>query len=88
MVASGDWVWYPKGVCYRGILDDLSAADLRQLATGVVVDANGTPVSNSYTLSVESYAAVIVGQNQDANMCALLKAMMNYGDAAYELFKP
>jgi hypothetical protein len=40
-------------------------------------------VSNVLTYSVESYAYETISSGSDANLVALLKALMKYGYAAY-----
>lgn len=73
-VSAGAGVWY---VYYNG----LNAAQLSQEIVAQVFNGD-TAVSNTLTYSVESYADYQVKNSSDANLIALVKAMMKYGDSA------
>ena len=63
--------------------DGLSAAQLSKTFRFVVCDSNGNFISDYLSFSVESYANTIVSQGgADSSLTTLVKAIMNYGDAA------
>ena len=51
-----------------------------------VYDGDGAAVTNTLTYSIESYAAS-KANNSDANLVALVKAMMKFGDGAKAYFE-
>ena len=65
---------------YYAYFNGLNPAQLRQLVYGEFY-AEGAAVSNKLTYSVESYAAADDGA--DANLTALTKTLMTYGDSVY-----
>ena len=65
---------------YYAYFNGLNPAQLRQLVYGEFY-AEGAAVSNKLTYSVESYAAADDGT--DANLTALTKTLMTYGDSVY-----
>ena len=89
-VTCDGYTWEIKDFCapdseglYKVYFDKLNPAQMRDKIEAVVCDAQGNTVSNTLTYSIESYAAYQAEQNADANLVALVKAMMRYGDAAY-----
>ncbi len=63
--------------------DKLSAVNMRTPVTFTVYQGD-TAVSGTATYSIESYAASKIGNSAtDAKLVGILKAMMRYGDSAY-----
>ena len=60
----------------------LNPSNLSDTYEFVVTNASGAEVSKKLTYSVESYAKSKFG-GDDANLSALVEAMMRYGDSAY-----
>ncbi len=66
---------------YYVFVDGLVASNM-DLAVDYAIYVGDEQVSKTLTYSVESYAAKAVADNTDANLVALMKAMMRYSDAA------
>ena len=64
----------------------LAAREMSTLVEFTVYDGDGAAVTNTLTYSIESYAAS-KANNSDANLVALVKAMMKFGDGAKAYFE-
>ena len=84
-VASSDWTAYGS-TQHVAVFDDMAAADMRDVVKVWVEDANGNVVSNTMNVDIVSYAKGMIEGGDDALLTALLKAMLNYGDAARIFF--
>ena len=84
-VASSDWTAYGS-TQHVAVFDDMAAADMRDVVNVWVEDANGNVVSNTMNVDIVSYAKGMIEGGNDALLTALLKAMLNYGDAARIFF--
>lgn len=88
-IESGDDVWTipasefvaGEGNEYTAYFNGLHAGQMRQSVYLTVCNGE-TPVSNTACYSIESYAYE-KQTSTDANLAALVKAMMKYGDSAY-----
>ena len=68
---------------------DVNALAAREMSTPVeftVYDGDGAAVTNTLTYSIESYAASKANK-PDANLAALVKAMMKFGDGTKAYFE-
>lgn len=66
---------------YVAAFDGFNATQMRELVYVTVYDAEGNAISNTYRYSIESYACA-KANGSDANLAALVMAMMTYGDSA------
>ena len=62
---------------YTVFVDSLKVSQMRDTVIFQIFDANGNPVSNKLTYSIESYAAVASGDK----LVNVMDYMMRYGDA-------
>ncbi len=69
---------------YVARFEGFNATHLREEIKATVCDANGNAVSNTLVYSVETYTARNLNNE---NLCGVVKAMMNYGDAAVDYGK-
>lgn len=72
IAVNGGYVFY---------FDELTATQMRT-PVELTVCNNGTPVSQTLTYSVQTYAAKAFSKNEDAALVAMLRAMLCYGDSA------
>lgn len=77
----------PNSGLYRFAFSDLAAADMRTVFTMVVYDSHtNEAISDSYTSSIESYAANAMSKMTDPEILTLLESMIKFGDSAEAYF--
>lgn len=92
-VAGADWKYFNATYGYVATMNAMNAAEMRSVVSAVVEDANGNVISNTYSTSIETYGKTIVDRAaadpsnaSRVKLAALMKAMINYGDAARAYF--
>ena len=87
-IPGSEWKYYNSTYGYIATVNTMNAAEMRQMVSAVVYK-DGVAISNTYSVSVEAYAVTIATNAANnpsnttyANLNALMKAMINYGDAA------
>ena len=81
-IPGADWSYFNDTYGYIATLDTVNAGEMREIITAVVKDADGNVISNTYKTSIETYAWDRSNNSSNANLIALLKAMLNYGTSA------
>ena len=66
---------------YEARFDAFKAHQMSDIVYVTVCDAEGNAISNTYRYSIESYAYA-KSTDADANLAAMVKAMMKYGNSA------